>query len=86
MWGLAGRLCACVGGVVVVGSGVATAGSPAPFTDEAIARGLVFEMYDYPQSQGDIGFGCGFADFDQDGDPDIMILGGACGHVFADKA
>jgi len=47
-----------------------------PFTEEARQRGLVFKMQDYPQNDGHLGFGCGFADLDNDGDNDVIILGG----------
>jgi len=46
------------------------------FTEEAQQRGLIFKMQDYPQSDGHLGFGCGFADLDSDGDNDVIILGG----------
>jgi hypothetical protein len=46
-----------------------------PFTDVAVARGLNYVMPP-SQTQGLFGSGCGFADLDNDGDQDIIILGG----------
>ncbi len=48
------------------------AGGPVPFTEEALQRGLVYTA-DNPQS---FGFGIGFIDLDDDGDPDVVTLGG----------
>lgn len=68
---------------LLVGSlcGIASAQSVAPFTSEATARGISYQMQNYPATLGYYGFGCGFADFDTDGDPDIVILGKASGQV-----
>ena len=66
---------------IAVMSGVVGARPIAPHTEEAVARGVVYTMQDYPQTAGVLGFGCGFADLDGDGDPDIIILGAADGHV-----
>ncbi|MCZ6697671.1 MAG: CRTAC1 family protein [Planctomycetota bacterium] len=52
-----------------------------PFTEEAASRGVIYSMQNYPQSYGYLGFGCGFADLDRDGDSDIVILGAADGRV-----
>lgn len=52
-----------------------------PFTEEALVRGVAYVMESYPQSYGGSGFGCGFADLDGDGDPDIILIGAADGHV-----
>ncbi|MHC4429246.1 MAG: CRTAC1 family protein [Planctomycetota bacterium] len=59
-----------------------SAGDPiAPFTEEAVVRGLVYQMQPYPQAFGLDGFGCGFADLDGDGDPDVILLGALDGQV-----
>lgn len=68
-------------GVAVLSAAHLQAGSIAPFTEEAISRGVVYAMQGYPQSSGQFGFGCGFADLDGDGDQDIVIVGAADGHV-----
>jgi len=57
-------------------SSTAISQSITPFTEEARQRGLIFKMQDYPQEDGHLGFGCGFADLDNDGDNDVIILGG----------
>lgn len=45
-----------------------------PFTEEAVERGLI-HWVDTPQLYGTYGFGSGFADLDNDGDPDAVLLG-----------
>ena len=51
---------------------------PPPFTDEAVARGVVFPISSMsPQ----FGFGLGFADLDGDGDDDLVALGRSNGVV-----
>ncbi len=52
-----------------------------PYTEEASARGLNYVMQDLEDNQGHLGFGCGFADLDNDGDPDAIIMGAVDGHV-----
>ncbi len=62
-------------------AGAAT-GGPVKFTpsvDEAVQRGLIYEMTAYPQQFGLSGFGTGFADLDGDGDPDIIVMGAGPG-------
>jgi len=45
-----------------------------PFTEEGVARGLNY-VVESPQQYGQYGFGSGFADLDNDGAPDIIVLG-----------
>ncbi len=54
-----------------------------PFTEEAVSRGLIFQMMPYPDPYpyGYLGWGCGFSDLDSDGDEDIIIIGRADGVV-----
>ena len=57
-------------------------GGPVQFTpsvDEAVDRGVIYEMTAFPQEFGYIGFGTGFSDLDGDGDPDIIVLGAGVG-------
>ena len=72
----AGAACAAV----AVGTS-ALGGDITPFTEEAAQRGLVYQMQDYPQPTGFLGFGCGFSDLDGDGDCDIIVMGAADGRV-----
>lgn len=65
-------LFACSGAAIDV---TAAAGTISPSTDEAVARGLIYIMQEYPQADGLQGFGCGFVDLDADGDPDVVLLG-----------
>ena len=53
----------------------ASAGPITPSVDEAVQRGVVYQVGPYPQVFGLVGFGVGFADLDADGDPDIILLG-----------
>jgi len=53
---------------------------PAPFTEEALSRGLNFSTA-YPQVQGYVGQGVGFVDLDSDGDLDVVVLGRADGRA-----
>src|SRR6185295_7551673 len=47
----------------------------APFTEEALTRGLNYPMSAYPQPQGYVGQAVAFADLDGDGDQDIITMG-----------
>lgn len=70
----------CVAAFVVLGSAVAAkAGTIAASTEEALFRGLAYSYQPYPQADGLQGFGCGFADLDGDGDPDVILLGATTG-------
>jgi len=46
-----------------------------PFTEEAVSRGLIYQMSPYPAPYGYVGFGCGFADLNGSGRPDAIIMG-----------
>lgn len=48
-----------------------------PFINEAVGRGVVYVLPNAPPAYGYLGYGCGFADFDRDGDDDILVLGNA---------
>ncbi len=52
-----------------------------PFTSEAAVRGLGYSVMTYPPQSGFYGFGCGFVDFDSDGDLDVITLGDPTGRV-----
>ncbi len=73
-----------VGGVVLAIGGSllfaslsapALAGDPAPFTEEAVQRGINYPI----QVRSTFGSGLAFADLDNDGDPDLVVLGRAVG-------
>jgi len=46
-----------------------------PFTEEAVARGVSYQLAGHPVGFGFYGFGVGFADFDGDGWPDLFAYG-----------
>ena len=53
----------------------------APFTSEAVARGVSYPVQGVPQSNGLYGFGVAFVDLDLDGDDDIVSVGRLNGQV-----
>ena len=61
----------------------ALAGPPLviPSLEEAVERGVIYEMGPYPQVFGAFGFSAAFCDLDDDGDPDIILMGAADGHI-----
>jgi hypothetical protein len=65
-------------GLLLAMAGVAWAGAPAPFTEQAITRGI-----NYPVQVGSIHFGSGLGlfDIDADGDPDALVVGQSDGRV-----
>ena len=76
------RVSGIIGLGLALSAGIAAAGGgPSAFTEEAFARGLDFIMGPYPQVQGYVGQGCGFVDIDDDGDPDVVIIGRSDGKV-----
>jgi FG-GAP-like repeat/ASPIC and UnbV len=66
----------------VTATAVAGGGSGVtPFTEEALARGISYELNATLNGFGLFGFGTGFADLDRDGDADIILLGESTGLV-----
>ena len=60
-------------GILFLGQSQPALGGSAAFTEEAAQRGLNY-VANNPQS---FGFGIGFIDLDDDGDPDVVTLGGS---------
>lgn len=52
-----------------------------PFTEEAVQRGLIYEIIDYPETDGHLGVGSAFGDLDNDGDQDVIMLDSPDGTV-----
>ena len=77
--GFAARVAIFVLGAIAAGP--VTAGLPSPFTEEAVTRGLNYIVEPWPQTQGFVGHGVGFADLDSDGDPDVIVMGAIHGKV-----
>lgn len=75
--GLVGCASLLLATAALAGSG----GSVTPFTDEALSRGVEYEVSPLLAGYGLFGFGVGFADLDRDGDADIILMGAADGHV-----
>ncbi len=68
-------------GVGASASADLTTRSITPFTEEALQRGLEYQMQPYPVAYGYLGYGCGFADLNNNGHPDIIVLGALDGTV-----
>lgn len=77
------RLGACLVFAVVLAasSRPAGAGSPNPFTQEAVQRGVDYTVKGTSTGGRGDGDGVAFADLDGDGDPDIVVTGRADGQV-----
>lgn len=73
--------CAVAIALSLLGTRALAGGVITPFTSEASTRGLSYSMMPYPPMSGYYGFGCGFVDFDQDRDVDVIVVGAANGRV-----
>ncbi|MBL9121168.1 MAG: CRTAC1 family protein [Phycisphaerae bacterium] len=79
-----GRRALAVVATYALGAAPAFAGgglNVTPFSEEAWARGIHYELSPPVQGYGFFGFTCGFADLDRDGDADIITMGSPDGQV-----
>lgn len=73
------RMCTGLATIAACACAATAAAQIAPFTEEAIARGLAYVVP--PPTSGLWGFGIGLVDLDRDGDLDVIALGDATGIV-----
>lgn len=62
-------------GLLATSGSVARADAPSPFTEEAVARGLVYPVAPWPHGFGHQGYGVALADMNNDGHLDVIALG-----------